>query len=577
MNQELINSPKPITKAARRAWLASLLLRRDSRLLPRLAYHYERLRALPRPIKRRLRRQLAVTLAGAALLLALGRAPAMPATIDVFAGETEFANNGRCSLHEAIVNANQINPNLMHDDCAPGNPAGADTVVLPAGSQFNLLEAYDHLFGSYTALPPITSPVTIEGHGATIQRPAGAGEVFRLLAVAPTGNLTLVDVNLRGGATSEAFAAGGAVYSQGFLTVDGGALRDNAAGLGGAIGNRGVLSIEGATFLNNTAERGGAIFSSGEDSPLPGGGLLTLVASQLSGNEAVASSGGGLYVEVGSVTISRAVFDDNKAAYLGGGAAITRASLSIEATTFSNNEAQGGGGLWGSHGNLGIKTTTISGNSAIFGGGLRLEQADATLANSTVSGNVASYGGGLFNAEANTTITNSTFTTNYAYYTGGGIYSIGGAPTLGLARSLISGNEAPGGGREVFIFHGVVAAGAYNLFGFNGDAGVYGFSPGGNDVIPVAGVSAAAVVNATPADHGGPTRTNALPPGSPAIDAARSANCADAPINGLDQRGLPRNADGDGAPSTRECDIGAYELQLQPAVDHTLFMPSVVR
>jgi len=51
------------------------------------------------------------------------------------------------------------------------------------------------------------------------------------------------------------------------------------------------------------------------------------------------------------------------------------------------------------------------------------------------------------------------------------------------------------------------------------------------------------------ADNGGPTKTIALIPGSPAIDAIPLADCPTA-----DQRGFPRPDVGEVA-----CDIGAYE------------------
>jgi hypothetical protein len=48
------------------------------------------------------------------------------------------------------------------------------------------------------------------------------------------------------------------------------------------------------------------------------------------------------------------------------------------------------------------------------------------------------------------------------------------------------------------------------------------------------------------ADNGGPTETQALLPGSPAIDTADNAVCP-----ATDQRGVPRDA---------TCDVGAYEF-----------------
>jgi hypothetical protein len=68
------------------------------------------------------------------------------------------------------------------------------------------------------------------------------------------------------------------------------------------------------------------------------------------------------------------------------------------------------------------------------------------------------------------------------------------------------------------------------------------------------------------ADNGGPTSTIALVQGAanPAIDTATSAVCAAAPVNAVDQRGLPRPA---------ACDIGAFEIQ-PPLPDAAMATPS---
>jgi hypothetical protein len=60
-------------------------------------------------------------------------------------------------------------------------------------------------------------------------------------------------------------------------------------------------------------------------------------------------------------------------------------------------------------------------------------------------------------------------------------------------------------------------------------------------------------------DNGGPTLTQALLPGSPAIDTGLASGCRDAAgALMLDQRGYFRHADGDGNGS-RRCDRGAFE------------------
>jgi hypothetical protein len=63
------------------------------------------------------------------------------------------------------------------------------------------------------------------------------------------------------------------------------------------------------------------------------------------------------------------------------------------------------------------------------------------------------------------------------------------------------------------------------------------------------------------ADNGGPTRTHALQPGSPAIDTGDTAGC-----QALDQRGFFRPADGD-ANGSANCDIGAFERFAAPDTD----------
>ena len=49
--------------------------------------------------------------------------------------------------------------------------------------------------------------------------------------------------------------------------------------------------------------------------------------------------------------------------------------------------------------------------------------------------------------------------------------------------------------------------------------------------------------------------------GSPALDRAPNASCTAAPVNGVDQRGEPRNQNGAGNASNNECDAGSFERQ----------------
>jgi hypothetical protein len=85
---ELKATPNPIVKEQ--------CLPQESDLLPRFAAHYQQLKALRRQMRRSLQRQWKRSLAGVALLIALGQAPALAANINV---------GGNYKLVRAIVAA----------------------------------------------------------------------------------------------------------------------------------------------------------------------------------------------------------------------------------------------------------------------------------------------------------------------------------------------------------------------------------------------------------------------------------------------------------------------------------------
>ncbi|MGH8571293.1 MAG: choice-of-anchor Q domain-containing protein, partial [Gammaproteobacteria bacterium] len=234
--------------------------------------------------------------------------------------------------------------------------------------------------------------------------------------------------------------------------------------------------------------------------------------------------------------------------------------LTLQDTTLSGGAAAGdgarpGGGVFNDDA-LTLINSTVSGNSAgTYGGGVS-NTGTLTLTNSTVSGNSARYGGGVLSA-GTLTLTNSTVSGNSAFGDGGGVFTSG---TLTLDQSLVSGNSASSQGPEVFnsvfqTFPGTVITNGFNPFGYDGSAGVTGFTPGMTDIVPAVPLSA--ILDPTLADNGGPTRTHALVIGSQAIDAIPAASCATI----ADQRSVTRPRDGD-EDTLADCDIGAFELQL---------------
>jgi len=468
---------------------------------------------------RRARTSLWLAVVALLALAAVLRPPAAhAANITVAAGEVAINANGQCSLREAIINAN--NDAATHADCAAG-AAGVDTITLAVGT-YTLTDSFASYSGA-TGLPQITSAITIDGNGATIDR--SGGNVFRLFAVSNTGNLTLNDLALTDGAMNSDVGGGGIYNAGGTVTIS-------------------DSQLSGHSGTNS--QGGGAIRASG--------GTTTINSSILTGNQASNSNGGGgLYADnSATVTINDSTLSGNTASNTNGGA--------IKIGSGSNNVTLN-------------RSTLGATNTANGGAALAIDAGSVTLNNVTVSGNTAQSagGGGLYNNGGTLTLNNTTVTGNQTTNAGGGILSNSG--TLNLNRSIVSGNTGNTGydsGYEV-VSYGTENANNYNVFGRDGisnpRAFAYSFTPGASDVnatddgfnVPIANI-----LNTTLANNGGPTSTHALVAVSPAIDLAPSAACTAAPISGVDQRGYPRNVDGNATASANECDAGAYEYLSSP-------------
>jgi hypothetical protein len=147
-----------------------------------------------------------------------------------------------------------------------------------------------------------------------------------------------------------------------------------------------------------------------------------------------------------------------------------------------------------------------------------------------------------------------------------------------LNRSLLSGNTATDGGDEVFTIGNDFIGNNFNLVGQSGATNAqafYGFIPGANDITATSDGSMptplASILDTTLALNSNPngTLTHALVSGSPALDKAPNVDCSASPIDGIDQRGFPRNVDIVPPPTANDCDIGAFELQATTAVNVT--------
>ena len=358
-------------------------------------------------------------------------------------------------------------------------------------------------------------------------------------------------------------ASGSLTLNDGALLVDNTASGDAADEGGGAIfNNGGVLNLAAITLFNNVANgasgSGGAILNLGgtvtatdlvigfNEANRAGGGIedrggvFIIHDSTLTGNStgAAPGNGGALHITGASqVEIFGSEVNLNSAAFEGGGLwNSSTGSLSIEGSTVSNNSAPSGGGLFndGDGGTITVDSSTINGNAAVLaGGGLLSEGGAVSLLNSTVSSNRSAEGGGIHIQAGVLDLTSSTIASNSASSIGGGVHVLVGS-MASLQNSLLAGNFAA---TDPDIA-GTVESLGHNLISDLGAATLDGDQTGNL-------VNLAASL-APLADNGGSTRTHALLPGSPAIDAGTDN------VPATDQRGTAR-------PQGAGFDIGAFE------------------
>jgi len=293
-----------------------------------------------------------------------------------------------------------------------------------------------------------------------------------------------------------------------------------------------TAAISGLTVSNGSARNGGGILNMG---------TLELTNCTVSGN--AANFGGGIQ-NSGTLTLTNCTVSDNTA-------------NAVQTISFGE-----GGGIH-NVGMLTLTNCTVSGNNAVnFGGGIfnSSSAGELTLTNCTVSGNNAvNFGGGIFNSSSGgePTLTNCTVTQNHAdndnngFGSGGGILNDGN--TMTLLNTIVADNYKGSGNtatkNDIYIADtGTIdAASSNNLIGTGGSGGLV---DGVNDNI----VGVADPMLGALADNGGPTKTHALLPGSPAINAGKNS-LIPAGVT-TDQRGFARITGG-------TVDIGAFEVQNQ--------------
>jgi CSLREA domain-containing protein len=229
--------------------------------------------------------------------------------------------------------------------------------------------------------------------------------------------------------------------------------------------------------------------------------------------------------------------------YNRGGAIWNLGTLNVANCTMSNNNASTGKAIYNDHGTLTVTATTFSNNTGNGDGvigngdGNNGNGGDITITNSTFSGNAApaSRGSCIFMDLGTLRITNSTFSGNSS-----SICIFNGLGPITVANSILAGN--PGGN-----CFGTITDGGYNISddsscGFGHPTGANGQSLGDSidAMLDPSGLQ----------DNGGATFTIGLEPTSAAIDAVPVLDCP-----ATDQRGTSRPA-----PGYNACAVGALSL-----------------
>ena len=392
----------------------------------------------------------------------------------------------------------------------------------------------------------------------TLGNPAVRGGGIYAVQTAYLFNSTLTRNHVYGGAAD---AYGGGAFSPGTIGAINSTISENTidsiggAAYGGGLaagdhhpGQSVALTLIASSVSSNTSHSSCSFCGS------RGGGAWAYASAQLldgdfSGNVASSSygygTGGGLYFDTGYYAASSTTsvigthFHCNSADTGGGIAAI--GTLAVSRAIFDCNTATSDGGAIALLGDsVTLTDSSLLANVAIGRGGgiFQFGYGDTAITNSTISGNVAGNGGALGNTYGSLHIANSTIADNVAFEHGGGVFFRYAYYEFEARSSIIAGNTGNQVPEDLWP-PGMTVSGSHDLI-----------TAADGVEVPADTLSADPML-AAPAPNGGPTLTQALGEGSPAIDAGSN----DAGLD-FDQRG-----EGFVRVFGAAADIGAFEVQ----------------
>ncbi|RBP52909.1 right-handed parallel beta-helix repeat-containing protein [Arenicella xantha] len=312
-----------------------------------------------------------------------------------------------------------------------------------------------------------------------------------------------------------------------------------------------TISNSAQVVIDRVTVTGGSVADEGGGILVQGSSGLFLNNCSIHGNFA-ASNGGGISVTGSSeIRLHNCSIRNNYAGGTGGGLRVLSSEVQLVNSDISGNQAaglSGGAGLIADATNGQIAYSSVSGN---IGGGVKISNdSNFYIINSTLSANSSNpaihvHAGGQAMLLNNTITGNST--TGLA---GGGLTVTGETSEVFATNNIFSGNFAKNGilRSEIGRFAGTVHT-AGNLIGtidtINNDA-ILGITLSNTDITATSDGDYPTPLTSildTLAANGGPTKSHALKPSSPAIGAGVKNDCPT-----KDKRGESRTS----------CDIGSY-------------------
>ena len=304
-------------------------------------------------------------LAGSALSVFSFQTAKAATTITVNSTADIVANDGKCSLREAITAANADKASgSMNGECPAGSLA--DTIQLLPNTTYTLNNPImDDDDTSADGDLDFKSNITLQVNGtgqATIQAQNFKDRVFHIIS----GTIIISNVIIKGG--------------------------NLPSGNGAGISNSGNLTLKDSYITGNTSSgQGGGLYNAT-------GATLVVTGSTIAGNTAT-SDGGGLS-NYGTATLTNTTVSGNTSNGSGGGI-VNRGTITLNAVTITANQTKttsgNGGGVKAASGTFNIKDTLIAGNSSA-----------ATTPYADCAGTLNSYGYNLIQKTAGCTLNNKT-------------------------------------------------------------------------------------------------------------------------------------------------------------------------